>query len=508
MNWQARVVAGALALAGFAGQARADDATVMNELDAMRQRLADQDRKIRELEGTSFTQDEMTSTVDRYLRATPTNVLVGGGGADGSAGFPLGKKPFIKEGPNKVEFIFRNQVRYSAFLYSDDAIGTLADTGNPVSDSAPRDRSGFEIERMYFGVQGTVFCEDFTYKLELNFDSDTGISGVERNYMYLDFKYISVNGEHHVRAGSDKVAFNFEENVSSGALAFVDRSIVSKAFDNGSFTNGVALWGYFGDQCEHPKNFFYKIQAGNGEGRENRSGSVFNTDAFDTFSDQLTFAGMFEWNITGNEWAWEEIDHRPCDKRCDFNASLGIQAVYSNDDDLKKDGYGALALRSSGRTDLIEYGAWFRAQKNGWSLLVEWMQREVDYQLTSAGLPSTAKTQTDSGAQATVHYRLAESNWGFGLRYGVIWLDDDYSTLTSGPAGNSTTITYEDSITEYGFVVNYFMWDNGNKITADVNWVNDNSGVNTSSAGYMFGATRGVLVEDGVYLRLQWQIQF
>jgi len=503
MNWQTYVLTGAIALAGFAAPARADDASVKDELDAMRRRLADQDRKIRELEGSSFTQDEMTASVDRYLRVAPTNVLVGGGGADGSAGFPLGKKPFIKEGPNKLEIAFRNQVRYSTFLYSDDAVGTLSDTGNPVSDAAPRDRSGFEIERMYIGFEGTVFCEDITYKLELNFDSDSA-SGVEKNYMYLDWKY---SGEHHIRAGSDKVAYCVEENTSSSAIAFVDRSIVTKAFEQ-SFTNGVALWGYFGDACDCPKRFMYKVQAGNGEGRENKSGSVFNTDAFDTFSDQLEFAGMFEWNITCKDWKWDEVDHRPCDKRCELNASLGIAVTYENDDDLKHDGYGGLALRSSGRVDRLNYDVWFRAQYNGWSFLAEYMGRELDYKVTTSGAPSTAATQTDTGLAVMVNYRFADSNWGVGVRGGIVWLDDDYKSITTGPVGNTTTVAYEDSITEFGFVVNYFFHDHNNKITADVNFVQDNSGVNSSSAGYMADPKKGVVVEDGIYLRVQWQISF
>ena len=502
MNWQARMVVGAFALAGFAGTARADDTTVHGDLAALEQRLAAQERKIKELEGTSFTQDEMTASVDRYLRVAPTNVLVGGGG-DGSAGFPLGKKPFIKEGPNKLEIAFRNQVRYSAFLYSKDAIGTSTAAGNPLNGGAPVDRMGFENERMYIGFDGSVFCEEITFKLELNFDSDSA-AGVEKNYMWLDWKY---TGEHHIRAGSDKVAYCMEENTSSSSLAFVDRCIVTKAFEQ-SFTNGVALWGYLGDACDCPKRFMYKVQVGNGEGRENKSGSVFNTDAFGTFSDNLEYAGMFEWNITCNEWKWDEVDHRPCDKRCDLNASLGIAATYEKDDDLKHDGYGGLALRSSGRIDRTNYDAWFRAQWNGWSLEVEWMQREIDYVKTTANLPSTAATQTDSGAQATLHYRFAETNWGVGVRYGIIWLDSDYKSLTTGPAAGLQTVAIKDQITEYGFVVNYFFYDHNNKISADVNWVSDNSGVSTSSAGYLQGASKGVLVEDGVYLRLQWQISF
>ena len=66
----------------------------------------------------------------------------------------------------------------------------------------------------------------------------------------------------------------------------------------------------------------------------------------------------------------------------------------------------------------------------------------------------------------------------------------------------------KDAIKEVAFVVNYFFWDHNNKISWDVTWVKDNSGVNTSSAGYMFGASRGVIIEDGIMMRIQWQINF
>ncbi len=136
------------------------------------------------------------------------------------------------------------------------------------------------------------------------------------------------------------------------------------------------------------------------------------------------------------------------------------------------------------------------------------MRRELDYTLTSAGLPSTSPTQTDTGLAVMVNYRFADSNWGVGVRGGIIWLDDDYSSITVGPTGNTTAVKYADTITEFGFVVNYFFYDHNNKITADVNWVQDNSGVSSSSAGYMADPKKGVIVEDGIYLRVQWQISF
>ena len=479
-----------------AGFARADDSSdVRAEVEALKKRVEQQDRKIHELEGTRLSQDEVSSAVSRYLEGSGGTFLVGGADeAKGSAGFPLGKKPFIKEGPNEVRIIFRNQVRYEWFHYSKDAVGTLASPANTISDAAPRDRSGFEIERLYFGIEGSIFCPDITYQLVLNFDSDTG-SGVEKEFMWLDWKY---SGEHHVRAGTDKIPFTYEEQNSSAALAFVDRSLVCRAFALDSDT-GVMLWGYFGD-CECPKRFLYKAFASTGEGRPDQAGSVFNTDAFDTYSDQLLFSGMFEWNITCKDWAYDEVDHRACADRCRLEASVGVTGYYEDDNDASERSPGSLALRATGPLTRWGASAFFRARWQGFNALVEAAMRNVDY--TSG---STAPTQQDYGVEAMLHYRFAESNWGVGVRAGIIWLDSDYDTLT---VGTNPPVSIDDTIKEFAFVVNYFFWDHNNKISWDVTWVKDNSGVNTSSAGYMFGASRGVIIEDGIMMRVQWQINF
>jgi len=64
------------------------------------------------------------------------------------------------------------------------------------------------------------------------------------------------------------------------------------------------------------------------------------------------------------------------------------------------------------------------------------------------------------------------------------------------------------AITEFGVVANYFFHDHGNKVTADLTWVQDNSAVNSTSSGYLVNPSKGVVVEDGIMLRLQWQISF
>src|SRR5438552_9333775 len=162
-RWIAAGVASALAtVVAHAGPAFGDDGT-RAELEAMKKRIEAQDRRIRELEGKSPTQDEVAAAVDHYLAGSASTILVGGADAGGGkAGWPMGGAPFIQEGDNKIAFHVRNQVRYEGFHYSKDAVGTLTSPPNTFSNAAPRDRTGFEIERLFFKVDGQVFCPDIT----------------------------------------------------------------------------------------------------------------------------------------------------------------------------------------------------------------------------------------------------------------------------------------------------------------------------------------------------------
>ena len=196
---------------------------------------------------------------------------------------------------------------------------------------------------------------------------------------------------------------------------------------------------------------------------------------------------MLEWTITCKDWKFDEVDHRSCEERGRLDASIGIAGYYENDDDVNLKSPG-MAVRSTGPLDRYGVGAWFRARWHGWSALIEGGMRTVDF---TRG--STAPTQTDYGAEVMVHHRFASSPWGVGARAGMIWLDDDYLTLPVG-AGS---VALEDTISEFGVVVNYFFNDHGNKVSADVTWLQDNSAVRSSSAGYLWDPTKGIAVEDG-----------
>ena len=82
------------------------------------------------------------------------------------------------------------------------------------------------------------------------------------------------------------------------------------------------------------------------------------------------------------------------------------------------------------------------------------------------------------------------------MKYAVVNADSDYYNGV-----------LNDTMSEFGVALNYFFWDHSHKITADVSFVSDNGGVTNKNAGYLVSAAKGVVVEDGVMLRIQWQIQ-
>lgn len=468
---------------GSARGARADDATDLRaELEAMKRRIEAQDRRIHELEGPSRTSDEIATAVDAYMARTPIPAVLTAEGAKGSAGFPLGKKPFIKEGPNKLEFTLRNQVRYEAFLYSDDARANTTDTRKP------HDRSGWEVERLLVGFEGTVFCEDLAYRIEFNFGSDEG-SSLQKRYAYLDWKY---GGEHHLRGGNDKVAFSLGDQTGTGSLMFVDRNLAQQAFRI-SFDSGVSLWGYFGDACGNDRRFLYKLQVTNGEGNGAQI-PIFGTDALNTFSDQPLLSGLLEWRVTGRDFKFDEVDSRSCEDRCCLDLAIGASAYHENDDDKSLTAPGSLAVKGNagvGPLARTGWSVWMRGQWQGWSWQTEFLSRHIDF---TAG--STALDQDDTAFYAQLHYRFPYSNWGVGVKYAVVNADSDYY---SG--------VWKDSMSEFGVALNYFFWDHSHKITADVTVVTDNGGVTNKNSGYLVSAAKGVALEDGVMVRVQWQIQ-
>jgi phosphate-selective porin OprO and OprP len=116
---------------------------------------------------------------------------------------------------------------------------------------------GFDIRRVYFGVQGKLY-EDWTYVVVANLDNG------DLEYAYLDYKW---NDAAKIRVGALKFLYSFEEITSSRFTDFQERSLVNQWVPGKDV--GIMLHG------EPRKNVFsYGIGYANGEGKNSNEQSV------------------------------------------------------------------------------------------------------------------------------------------------------------------------------------------------------------------------------------------
>src|SRR5262245_56544457 len=96
-----RAVAGPDGANGTSSESDGPDAEARQELESLKRRLEDQKRRVAQVEGSALSDDEIAAAVSAYsARDTVATTFVGG--ADGGkAGWPLGKRAFIAEGPNR-----------------------------------------------------------------------------------------------------------------------------------------------------------------------------------------------------------------------------------------------------------------------------------------------------------------------------------------------------------------------------------------------------------------------
>ena len=420
------LAAGVLAVGlGSARTAFADDVSdVKAELDALKQRIDAQDRKIRSSRtrprprtrspppsGATWRRAGLARTRRRRRRRR-----VGRLPARQEALHPAGPQQDQLHLPQPGPLRGRSTTRTTRSASLTTPADTLSGAARPAT------ASGFEIERLYFGVEGTVFCPDITYQLMLNFDSDTG--GERREGVRVARLEVrrrdTTCGPASTRCRS-RTRSRTRRARSRSSIA----AMVCKAFALGSDT-GVTLWGYFGDACECPKQFMYKVAASTGEGTVEQAGSVFNTDAFDTYSDQLLFSGdaRVEHHLQGLDVRRGRQPRLRRPRAGSTRASASARLLR---------GRRRLERQVAGRRS--RSGRPGPLQRSGHRRVVPRALERVDRcspsttcATSTTRAASTAPDQTDSGAEATLHYRFADSNWGVGAKAGIIWLDSDYRT--------------------------------------------------------------------------------
>lgn len=178
------------------------------------------------------------------------------------AGYDKGFFMESADGNFKTKFNIRGQFR-----------GTYLDP-----DNSDNENLSFDLARVRLQWAGNAFRPWFKYKLQLDVREDS----FNLRDLVFDFAY---NKQFVPRIGQYKVPFNREEQNSSSALQFVDRSIVNEVFSFGRDA-GVGLHGKIQDM------FFYELGLFQGEGRNSDEGDENGLDTGLLWSGRVMFSPL------------------------------------------------------------------------------------------------------------------------------------------------------------------------------------------------------------------------
>jgi hypothetical protein len=320
--------------------------------------------------------------------------------------------------------------------------------------------NGFQTRRTKIWVYGDV-NEEFSYKVQGNFDRDGG--SFELEDAYVDYK---VNDQSSLRWGQFKLPFLREELVSSAKQLAAERSIMNEVF-NQDRSQGLQ-WTYAGEN--------FRVFAAFSDGLR-----TANTD-FDSDSEaDYAATARFEYMWSGD---WKQFDDFTSWKGSPFAGMVG----------------GAFTWQSGGNThaapntttpdvDLWGFTADVSLEGDSWNAYGAFVYVSSD--------PPTGSSQDDFGFVLQGGYAFTD-NWEVFGRFDSIFPDDSAGAGTDEEFNTATV------------GVNYYVIPQSHaaKFTADVCYFLNNP-TETAIAPTATGSALLPSSEDGQFaLRLQFQLLF
>ncbi|MGQ0554267.1 MAG: porin [Planctomycetota bacterium] len=290
---------------------------------------------------------------------------------------------------------------------------TDLDTESGVNFSTPRVRLGFE---------GQAGAENVKYKLEWDMSTtgtlNAGAAAGAANAFNLRHAFVDWGFENglSLRFGQSKFPFGREENISSGNIALMDRSLASNRFAP-AYEPMAMLFGT-GNGGEYE----YYAAVSNGDGR-----SINNNDGD---SENGVRKGVrFVWNAVGTPLkadgpAFQTVDSG--ETKVSFGASW-----MKNDNavDIATKGAITAAGGLASVTDSESLGLDVQAMSGPWSILAEWFDRKED----RLGLPG----QRDDGQTLQVGYFLDPHVWEIVARVSRLDASATANAPTAGVLNNT-----------------------------------------------------------------------
>jgi phosphate-selective porin OprO and OprP len=333
---------------------------------------------------------------------------------DEPASFKFGYKPgkgfsiTSADGNHALTIGGRIQVRY---------------TGTDRNDGG--DQSSFRIRRARVWLEGHLYSPKFRYGIQGDFADD-----FELRDAYVEFAHVEPAV---LKVGQFKIPFNRQQITSSGALQFVDRSIINDEFilgDDGRDIGGMV----YGEIV--PELLAYNAGLFNGSGP--------NTTNEDT--DLLTVGRVLLTPLGPFKDYYVEGDHVGDDTP---RLGIGAAVAYSGDesDGRTVDRTGLIEEPGFTGADVLAATADAHFKVLGFSMLADYHYRKVDPR------GSTLARFDGQGVQGQAGYFVLPKKLEVAARYA--WLDPDDETRN-------------DDRQEYGGAVGYFFASHNLKVQADL----------------------------------------
>jgi len=151
------------------------------------------------------------------------------GGAQGAADTTLGSKGLSFE-TDGFALNVNTRVQFRLTYQNEVANGNNGTNG--------RDFVNFRVRRAKTAFSGHFFQKEFQYKLVLGWTNSDLIEVATFRWAFHQYM--------NVKAGQDKLEWNWEEISSSGKMQFVERSYVNEVF-NQDYAKGITIDGQIGE---------------------------------------------------------------------------------------------------------------------------------------------------------------------------------------------------------------------------------------------------------------------
>jgi hypothetical protein len=282
-NWikRAATLAALSALLGRGYAAENSDVNVPNELQALKARIAELERK----QDENWLTDERAAQIKAIVNEAIAYAKTHGRGADSDlqAGYRDGF--FIQTADGKSELTIGGslQLRY---VYA--RVNALHSTAAP-NASDIGNASGFELRRARLTFAGHVFSPDVFFRFEGDFAGPASNNG---DFQVTDaYAGYRISDLFKVRAGSFKVPFTKAESLIDVNLGLMERPEENLPFDPVRAL-GVSV---FGDLV--PNKVSYEANMNDGA-KSNTSGRIEDTSG--ALDNRLAFYGRVQWAGAGH----------------------------------------------------------------------------------------------------------------------------------------------------------------------------------------------------------------